>query len=123
MPSILSTALHFDTDQAWLDAICAWAAQVPEVERVWLFGSRVTGVRRAKPDPGPIPDLDIAYTLRGSDPGSLLGLAIIDGKKWSAWLQHRIPVPVQLELAAPEDEKVWPAVREHGVLIYEAAED
>jgi hypothetical protein len=113
---------HFDTDPAWFDPIRRWAVQVPEVERVWIFGSRATGTRRVKEDPGPIPDLDIAYTLRGAADDDLLSLVMLHGKAWRAWLQARIPVPIQLELATPDDAMVWPAVLAHGVMIYDDRE-
>jgi len=51
--------LFFDTPKEWLDVIRAWAGTVPQVERVWIIGSRATGIRRPKDDPPPVPDLDI----------------------------------------------------------------
>lgn len=115
-----SPALYFDTDPAWLETIRTWALRTVDVDRVWVFGSRATGVRRPKAAPSAVPDLDVAYTLRGSDPGSLFGLACAEGSCWQAMLQRRIPIPVQLEFADPEDKYVWPAVQAHGVLIYSA---
>jgi hypothetical protein len=101
--------------------IRAWAASVVDVHRVWIIGSRVTGLRRPKDDASPTPDLDVAYSLRGSDPGSLLAAAIIDGGSWKAQLQRALPgVSLDLQYADPDDEIVWPAARSYGVLIYEA---
>jgi len=107
--------LYFDTDPAWLDPIRQWAAKVPEVEQVWIFGSSATGVRRPKEDPPSLPDLDIAYTLRGAARGDLLALARLYGEHWRGWLQRRIAVPIHLELTTKDDEKVWPAVQAHGI--------
>lgn len=112
--------MFFGTKEAWLDIVRAWARKVPEVHQVWIFGARATGVRRAKEDRAKEPDLDIAYTMRGSDFGSLLGLSIIDGKKWQASLGRQLPVCVDLQFTAPDDEIVWPAVLEHGRLVYYA---
>jgi hypothetical protein len=112
--------MHFGTEETWLDVIRDWARQVPEVEKVWIFGSRATGQRREKDDPGDEPDLDIAYTLRGSDFGSLLGLVIFKKDGWHRWLQGRIAVRVDHQFAAPDDNIVWPSAEEHGLLIYVA---
>jgi hypothetical protein len=117
-----SPGLHFATEQGWLEVVRAWARTVPEVDLVWVFGSRATGIRRAKEEQAAIPDLDLAYSLAGSDPGSLLGLAVFEEKGWQARLQRQIPVPVQLQLAAEGDEIVMPAVKEHGVMIYKRSE-
>lgn len=114
--------LYFQTEQSWLDVIANWASGVPEVDRVWVFGSRATGRRRTKEAASSVPDLDIGYTLQGSDSGSLLGLAIVEATDWAAALQRLIPVPIQLEYADPEDVIVWPAILDHGVLIYAAGD-
>lgn len=111
--------LHFDTQESWLQVIRDWAATVPEVQRVWVFGSRATGRRRSKGDAPPVPDLDIAYTLTGGEPGELLAQAMFEGEGWRAGLQAAIPVSVDLQMACPHsDLRVWPAVVAHGVLIY-----
>lgn len=120
-----ANSMHFDTEDAWLDTIREWARGTPEVERVWIFGSRVTGVRREKPDRSVLPDLDIAYTLRGAEFGELLALSMTDGRRWKSWLSKRIAVPIDFHFTAPDDTVVWPGVLAHGRLVYavDAARD
>lgn len=111
--------LHFETQPQWLAAVRAWAASVPGVERVWVFGSRASGVRSPKPEAPPVPDLDLAYILTGGEPGESLAQSMFEGEGWRGLLQAAIPVPVDLQMACPDtDQRVWPAVVEHGVLIY-----
>jgi hypothetical protein len=110
--------LFFDTRPDWLLAIKNWAVGVPQVDRVWIFGSRATGSRTPKENPSSVPDLDIAYTLTGGESGELLGLAMCEGDDWRAQLQAAIPVPIDLQLAQADDARVWPAVLAHGVLVY-----
>lgn len=87
---------------------------------MWVFGSRARGVRTPKDDAPPVPDLDLAYTLAGGEPGELLGLSICEGIAWRERLQGAITVAVDLQMANPDsDSRVWPAVLDHGVLIYE----
>ena len=114
----MTDTLHFDTPLEWLNVIARWAESVPEVDRVWIFGSRAKGVRSPKEKPSPIPDLDLAYTMAGDEPGALLALSICEGAEWLERLQADISVPVDLQMADPEDARVWPAVLDHGVLVY-----
>jgi hypothetical protein len=111
-------ALHFDTPREWLSVVRAWAERTPEVAQVWVYGSRVTGVRHAKPAGGQ-PDLDVAYTLQGDETGALLALAMQEGDDWKRSFESAIPVPVDLQLAQVDDRIVWPAVLDHGVLIFD----
>lgn len=103
----------------WLEHIRTWAASEPYVARVWLFGSRVTGVRRPKNAALGESDLDIAYQLAGAPPGELLAHAIFSKAKWAAALSALLPVKVDLQQAEEGDVVVMPAVRDHGRLIYE----
>jgi hypothetical protein len=57
--------LFLDTDPEWLREARCWAERTPEVRELFLYGSRVTGVRRTKPNPSPIPDFDLAVRLHG----------------------------------------------------------
>lgn len=57
--------------------------------------------------------------LLGDDPGETLAYAIFETTEWPAELEKFIPVPVHLQLADPmNDIVVWPAIMEHGRLIY-----
>lgn len=98
----------------WLEIIRSWARAEPHVLRVWVFGSRAKGTHRSDSD------LDIAYTI-AEEPDSIdFGTAICLGRGWREALQSQLPVTLQLEYAEPDQEVVWPAVQDHGVLIYEA---
>ncbi|WP_300291291.1 hypothetical protein [Brevundimonas sp.] len=66
--------------------------------------------------------MDIGYVLSGEDEGERLGYAICKTSQWRSRLSKAIPVPVDLQFAEPDhDQRVWPAIREHGVLIYQQA--
>ncbi|WP_396595064.1 hypothetical protein [Brevundimonas sp. R86498] len=111
--------LHFDTDPMWIEAVRDWAVSDQRIDRVWVFGSRATGRRTVKPNPSPIPDLDVGYVLTGDSEGDMLGYAICMAGRWRAFLAQRISVPVDLQFAEPNsDERVWPAIRQHGILVY-----
>lgn len=115
---------HFDTRPEWIEAIRGWAVADRRVAGVWVFGSRARGSRTPKPDAAPIPDLDIGYTLTGQDGGERLAYAMFEVGRARTRLQAQIPVPLDLQYADPgEDERVWPAILDHGVLIYESADD
>lgn len=102
-------------DQSWVTAIRSWAASEELIEEVYTFGSRVKGT--ARPDS----DLDLAVRVAGADEGERLANAIFLMSRWKALLAAALPVPVDLQRMAPDDEVVWPAVQEHGRLIYRAA--
>jgi predicted nucleotidyltransferase len=102
-------ALHFNTDPRWVEAICDWAATDDRIDRVWISGSRATGRRTPKPNPPPVPDLDVGYVLTGSEDGERLGYAICMAARWRELLAQHITVPVDLQYAEPDhDERVWP---------------
>ena len=105
----------------WRDAIIRMAHAEIQVRRVWLFGSRIKGKRRPKPAPYPIPDLDIAVELDLEVPGRWLSNAALAARLAT------IPVAVHLQTTnagkvdRPDDHEryVWPAVLDHGELIYD----
>lgn len=111
--------LYFDTDPAWIEALQAWGASDPRVAAIWIFGSRARGVRTLKDSPPPFPDLDVGFTLTLTDD---------DADEFAyeelGWVRERlqavIPVKLDLQLAdTATDARVWPAIIDHGVLIYE----
>jgi predicted nucleotidyltransferase len=114
--------LHFDTKPEWIDTLRSWAASEAMIMRVWLFGSRVTGRRRNKAQVDPTPDLDVAYEMTGAESGELLAHSIFEIDRWRQRLAE-IPVPVDLQLADRSDLVVWPAVLDHGRLIFERASE
>ncbi len=85
--------LHFNTDPAWIETIRDWAVEQEDVVTVWIFGSRVTGVRRPKSNPDPIPDIDVAIQLKGLTIGerSAAGYDLDE-----ADLRARLPVPISI---------------------------
>jgi hypothetical protein len=114
--------LHFDTLPEWITVLQTWAAAEPRVIRVWIFGSRATGVRRSKETSSTEPDLDVAYELTQVLPDETpYTAAFFRDKAWKASLQSQIPVVLDLQYSMTDlnDAKVPQWVAEHGVLIYE----
>lgn len=111
--------MHFETDPAWLDFIRTWAASHDEIAAVWMFGSRVTGERRAKLDPAKIPDLDLAIALYGANTGERAAEWMCESDSWLAELARIIPVHIDLQFhdEATADRVVeW--VRDQGVELF-----
>lgn len=92
-------------------------ASLPTVSRAWVFGSRATGTARDDSD------LDIGVELDPHD-GDVLSEWIVMAQTWRDRLNAAVGgAPyIHLELAHPvlAAGRVWPAIREHGVLIYDA---
>ena len=102
--------------EGWRHRAAQWAAEKGRIHELHLFGSR------AKGDFVEESDVDLAYVLLFDDLGEALAYAMFEAKGWDRELQEVIGAPVQLELADPErDMVVWPAVKEHGQLIYRKA--
>ena len=114
--------LFFDTQSEWIEALQRWAKSDPNVEAVWVFGSRAKGYRTTKEAPEPVPDLDIGYTLAGEDEGERIAYAIFEVERAREMLQAKISVRLDLQLADPADARVWPAILDHGVQIYSKKE-
>ncbi|MFN7533915.1 MAG: hypothetical protein ACK5QD_03070 [Brevundimonas sp.] len=111
--------LHFDTRPEWIDVIREWAASDDRISQVWVFGSRATGRRSAKPNASPVPDLDIGYVLRGTSEGDRLAYAMCMLGEWREWLADRIPVTIDLQYTDKDiDRIVWPAIKDHGVMVF-----
>ena len=68
----------------------------PELRRVTVFGSRVTGVRTPKNPPREVPDLDLAIELEGDVEN---GWA--DQSEWKDELEALLPVPVDCQWFSP----------------------
>ena len=99
--------------EGWRDLAAKWAAGKERIHELHLFGSRAKGgfVEES--------DVDLAYVLTGSDPGEVLAYSICECGGWEAELQALTGFRVQLEMAdRAGDTVVWPAVRDHGQLIY-----
>jgi predicted nucleotidyltransferase len=100
-------------EPGWRERVAQWAAGKERIHELHLFGSR------AKGDHVDESDVDLAYVLTGSDPGEVLAYSMFECGDWAAELEALIGAEVHLEFADPAtDMVVWPAVREHGQLIY-----
>lgn len=97
----------------WLSAVRGWASEVSRVERVWVFGS----YGRGEANKGS--DLDLAYTLSEEGDCNALAFAMFEGPDWQSRLEREIGIPIDLQLAQPDDVVVWPAVLREGVQVYE----
>ena len=100
----------------WCDAIRSWAAAIPSVDRVSLYGSRARG------SPGPDSDLDLAVYVRAPD-GEHLSEWIENRQnrqRWQQALNARLGIKVHLEFANEEAEYVVaPAVAREGITIFQ----
>jgi len=99
--------MFFDTDPVWVEAVKAWTATDNQIARVRVFGSRATGQKRAKPDPAPIPDPDLAFALtarQGEAPGEPDAYWQFKIEGWRERLAQAIPVPVDFRWADPGTE-------------------
>jgi predicted nucleotidyltransferase len=99
-------------EPTWLASIVQWARADSRVAAVFLFGSRAKGTHR------PDSDLDLAVVLTGDEDDSALGYSICKGDEMQARLAAVIPVSVHVNFPLEGDTVVWPAVQEHGQLIY-----
>ena len=100
----------------WRELAARWAAGKERIHELHLFGSRAKGTHHEGSD------VDLAYLLTGDEPGERLAYSICECRDWARELEALISATVQLELADPlTDKRVWPAVREHGQLIYRKA--
>lgn len=98
----------------WSETIETWAREQPLVLAIYAFGSRVKGGYTTESD------LDVAIEVAGSDDGEKFGNAIFLIDRWEAELQALLPVRLHLQHMMADDEVVAPAVREHGLLLYQA---
>ena len=95
-------------------ALMRWARSTPIVEKVWIFGSRVSG-RKDNPD-----DLDVAVQ-HGALPGdtSAFTTAIGEMAKWRAQVQETCRLKIDLQSYIPgESPVIEAALNEASILIY-----
>lgn len=97
---------------AWRVAITGWAATVPQITAVYLFGSRAKGCA------GIDSDIDLAFETQSDGSGSAFTVAMCERASWQEQLQALLPVPVDFQYAGPEaDGTVRPAMQDHGIRI------
>jgi hypothetical protein len=84
--------MHQLTDKQ-LASILSWAKKTPDVQAVFLRGSRAAGTA------GSESEVELALLIKGRDP--LIGLAtfIINRRAWRAELEGDLGLSVQLERA------------------------
>ena len=92
-----------DISDDWVAKVRVWAEATPEVVSVTAYGSRVTGVRRQKPDPLPVPDLDLAIQTKGDEWGTAYGHFYVLRNRWQTDLQAALGVPVDIRHHDPSD--------------------
>lgn len=96
-------------------ALMRWARSTPIVEKVWIFGSRVSG-SKDNPD-----DLDVAVQ-HGVLPGdtSAFTTAICEKEKWQSQVQAVCRLKIDLQSYIPgESTVVETGLRESSALIYD----
>jgi predicted nucleotidyltransferase len=97
---------------AWLSEIESWAECEPLVLEAYVFGSRAKGCARLDND------LDVALAMVGETEGEKDANWICEADRLKRALGIRLPVSLDLWAVGVDDEKVGPAVREHGILVF-----
>lgn len=100
------------------ETIAQWAAQHPQIRRVWVYGSRAKGSHR------PDSDIDIAVELEPvADSEEALAVWMSHAGAWRWQLQSGISPKVDLEWFDPDGTTrvVKAGLDEAKVLIYERA--
>jgi predicted nucleotidyltransferase len=85
------------TDQQ-VRAIKEWAEATRYVQEVRLFGSRAKGDARSNSD------ADLALTLGGDDPGTILGNYFALSQKWQDELTSRLELKAHVALYNETDD-------------------
>ena len=93
------------------EIVAVWASETPIVREAYLFGSRVKGTH------GSNSDLDVAIVLFGDNEGYAYWLC--EAEKLRISLSRQLPVPCDLQMMHAGDVIAMPAVREHGLLVFE----
>ena len=95
----------------WVKKLIAWSRENSRVQSAYLYGSRVKGAHH------PDSDLDFAVCL-SEGPESGITTWVYEAASWRKQLAELLPVSVHLEMAEVGDHVVWPALQEHGILIF-----
>ena len=93
-----------------------WASKESELQRVWIYGSRVKG------QTSPERDLDVAVEVVPRDGENSYTVFVCCADDWRSELGPRVaPYKLDLKLydASGAREKVRRGVDEHGILVYE----
>ncbi|WP_339797425.1 nucleotidyltransferase domain-containing protein [uncultured Hyphomonas sp.] len=97
----------------WRGHIERWADEWCQIIEVYLFGSWAKGDNHSKSDV----DIGVILRQKGRDAEDVW---YDHHTEWEEHLQSQLGVDVQLEIANEEvaPSIVWPAVKEHGILLY-----
>ena len=98
---------------AWRFLIREWAARQPRVAAIYVFGSRAKLKHHADSD------IDLAVIMDGCSVGEQSANWMFRHDDALSSGELMLPVRVDMWPALESDEKVMPAVREHGRLLYE----
>ena len=96
----------------WVASIIEWARDDDRVAAVFVFGSRAKGTHRDNSD------LDLAVLLTEDEQDTAAGYAIYKGDEMRVRLASAIRLAIHLHFPSTGDTVVWPAVQDHGQLIY-----
>jgi predicted nucleotidyltransferase len=96
----------------WIEAIRRWAAAEPRIAAVYLYGSRAKQTNRENSD------IDLAVVLTEKDDDPADAFASFEAPRLTEGLAPNLPVEVHLEFAFADDTRVWPSVRDHGILVW-----
>lgn len=98
-----------------LQILRAWAVAIPQIARVYVFGSRARGDHRADSDL----DLAVELDLTAIPPGSTAaGEWTWESASWREGLEREIGLVVDLEDLESGVAVVRPAVERDGLLVY-----
>jgi uncharacterized protein len=86
-----------DIEERVVDSIVRWAAEIPELRRVWVSQSRAKGGHR------PNSDVDIAVELEPvGDSEETLTRWLFHAERWESQLRRRIAAKIDLEWFDPD---------------------
>ncbi|HVY89578.1 MAG TPA: nucleotidyltransferase domain-containing protein [Hyphomonadaceae bacterium] len=103
-------------EDSWFAVIRSWAASKPDIAKAFVFGSRAKGI--ARPDS----DLDIGIIVASSNPNEDdYTCWFFNRDDWNRELAEMIPITIDLQIAneSISTTVVAPAVKDHGVLIFD----
>jgi predicted nucleotidyltransferase len=76
-----------------LSSIISWAKETPELEAIFLSGTRAKGTATS------VSDVDLALSMKGPDPFWRLATFLSHRRAWKTELEKSLGLAVQLERA------------------------
>jgi predicted nucleotidyltransferase len=99
--------------QQWI--IREWALRTPYIQEVRLFGSRAEG--SARPDS----DIDLAITVGGDNPRTVLGHYFALSERWQNELTELLEAKAHIALYNEDQSPVRPSCDECSFLLFSKA--